>query len=197
MSKLITAWLRLFARFFDNIWWPWWSNTHWNSSKEDDLPIADEDIVTGVVSLRRECMRLYEKFSWTGDGIEELFDSILPPPQAYRKSLAGQIVDDCDGFHSVVYHVLSKSGFESYLLTAHTRSVSHCALLCKIDEMWHVCDYFTVYPGFETAAEAIEDYNKNFVEVYQAKGEVFYNALIKYNYNKGKLRSTSLEEIDA
>ena len=128
---------------------------------------------------------LYKGFKWTADDIKDLGDSITPPAQCYKDFSDGLLEDDCDGFHSLVYHCLAKSGMRCYLLSAIRVAGSHCVLVFENKGKWYVNDYSKVYDGYESLKEAVEAYNK----VYGKTSEVLYNGFIEFNYQTGKFRS--------
>jgi hypothetical protein len=76
---------------------------------------------------------LYAKFDYTKDGIDQLGDSITPPPQNYAHYLQDTVKDDCDGFHSLMYHCVKKSGIECYLLSVVSNDGGHCVLVFNVN----------------------------------------------------------------
>ncbi len=186
-----------FIKFFGNLiqmWWCFWSNIRFKNALRFDIETKDEDKAFNLKDIRELVSKLYNKFEWTEDGIDQLWDALTPPPQTYKHYLDGLLKDDCDGFHALVYHCLSSSDIECYLLTANTFSSGHCVLIFRLDNKWHVNDYSYVYKGFDTIEEAIEDYNLDFPKVYNTK-EVIYNGLVEYDYTKGKYKTTSIKKI--
>lgn len=138
--------------------------------------------------------KLYSKFVWTKDDATELGDSITPPAQNYLNYLNGKLYDDCDGFHSLVYHCLRASNIQCYLLSVITIDGGHCVLVFNYQDKWYVNDYNDVYSGFATLKEAVEDYNKKYIKIYNDNlGEVVYNGFIHYDYKTGKFRSVKHE----
>lgn len=168
-------------------WWTGWSNFRFRKALKDNV-LLDEDKVKNCAEIRRLLLRLYDKFNYTDDGVDQLFDAVTPPPQNYQYYLDGEVKDDCDGFHSLLYHCLAKSGIECYLLTVHPTKItsSHCVLLLKLNGLYRVIDYRTIYTGSSTAEEAIATYNEVYPKKYGTP-EVIYNSTIKYDYDKGKL----------
>ena len=54
-------------------------------------------------------------------------------------------------------------------------------------------DYTTVYEGFETAQEAVADYNERYIKIYGAKSEVVYNGIVDYSCETGKFKAYKLK----
>ena len=171
-------------------WWCFWSNVRFKKAiRTDKTLLREEDKVSTIKDIRKLAVTLYQKFEWTADGIDELWDAVTPPPQNYSNYIAAEeLKDDCDGFHSVMHYCLSMSGIECYLLSVNAWGLGHCVLLFKYRNKWYVNDYMGVYGPHDTAAQAIQEYNKTFVEDYQPKSEVWYNALVAYDYDLGKFK---------
>lgn len=191
------VWLyKVFGKPLSDLWWINWSNFHWRKSIRHNIGICDEDNVETLEDIVALVKKLYQHFTWTADGIVELFDSMTPPPQNYQNYLDGHLYDDCDGFHALVYHCLYNSGFTCYLLSAVAVGSGHCILLFKDKEgLWHVNDYTRVYQGFKTPQEAITDYNETFRVRYKTKTEVCFNGLVSYNYEKGKFEKVNVSDL--
>lgn len=176
------------------LWWSFWSNIRFKDSIRNNINIKDEDKVKNLSDIKKLVQKLYKKFKWTKDGIDQLGDAITPPPQNYQHYLDGILKDDCDGFHSLVYHCLFNSDIKCYLLTANPVKGGHCVLLFNLNKKWHVNDYTRVYGGYDTPEEAISTYNIEYQNRYKKK-EVVLNGIIEYNYTTGKFYPTSLEKI--
>ena len=188
-----------FYKFFGDIamlWWCFWSNIRFRKAIRNNYGIIIEDKVNNLNEIKALVKRLYKKFKWTADGPDQLWDAITPPSQTYNHYLAGELKDDCDGFHSLVYYCLYNNEIECYLLTANAAKFSdgHCILLFKYNGKWRVNDYTRVYNGFDTPVEAIENYNEIFPEMYDTK-EVVYNGLISYDFNKGKFHIEKVKKL--
>ena len=196
MNKLLMWWLSLISKLHDRVWLPLWSNIRWQGSPEKDQELSAQDHVTDLASLYTVMRNLYAHFTWTADGGDQLLDAIIPPPQGYQQYLNGLLQDDCDGFHSTLYHMVAKSGWTCALLTVQAIGGGHCVLLCNIENKWRVCDYTCVYPEFATANEAVSHYNSVFPVMYFTKSEVFCNSFLQYDYHTGKLHSISLEDLE-
>lgn len=185
--------VKTFAPFANEIWWPNWSNIRWCKAAKS-CELQEEDKVKNVTEIRALVDKLYDKFTWTADDITELGDSITPPAQTYIEYLNGELKDDCDGFHSLVFHCLKNSGFECYLMTCIVENGGHCVLVFKHKDKWYVNDYDKVYTGHTTLQEAVEDYNSIYLKKYHANlSEVLYNGFIIYDYEKTKFYSVKKE----
>lgn len=178
-------------------WWCWWSNYRFRKCIRSNIGTESMDKVGTLDDLKELVKRLYHSFIWTADGIDQLGDAITPPPQNYAIYLEKPLKDDCDGFHALVYHCLYNSGIECYLLTANPKKPSegHCILIFYLDGKWYINDYNRVYEGFDTAIEAIRNYNEIYVEKYKCSGPVVYNGLIEYNYEEGKFKKKNLSDL--
>jgi hypothetical protein len=188
--KIKKFFLKLFSPFANEVWWPNWSNRRWkNAIKYVELKEEDKLEKLTKANITILVKKLYKNFHWTADGITELWDSITPPAQNYQHYLDGELRDDCDGFHSLVYHCLHNNGIECYLLSAIAVGAGHCVLVFKLNDKWYVVDYSTVLNGYDTLQEAIDNYNIHYVDVYNAESEVVYNGLIQYDYQTGKFSS--------
>lgn len=187
-------WLfKLFAPFANNVWWPLWSNFRWRKALKQ-CEVKSEDIVDNLVKIKVLVKKLYSKFKWVADDLRDLGDSITPPAQNYSDYLNGLLEDDCDGFHSLVYHCLQASGVRSYLMSVVTDDMSHCVLVFNYKNKWYVNDYNKVYEGYATLKEAVEAYNISYLDCYCKDGsEVLYNAFIEFNYTTEKFKAVTKE----
>ena len=180
---------KIFAPFANEVWWPLWSNFRWRKALKDHS-VADEHMVKNLTETRALVKVLYNGFKWTADDIKDLGDSITPPAQCYRDFCNGLLEDDCDGFHSLVYHCLAKSGMRCYLLSVVSDDGGHCVLVFENKGKWYVNDYSKVYDGYTTLKDAVEAYNVEYIKRYCKEGsEVVYNGFIEFNYQTGKFRS--------
>lgn len=189
MKKIKTFLWKVFSPFANEVWWPIWSNVRWRNALKDHS-VADEYLVKNLTDIKILVRLLYKKFKWVADDATELGDSITPPAQCYKDFCNGLLEDDCDGFHSLVYHCLAKSGVRCYLMSVVVASGGHCVLVFENKGKWYVNDYNKVYNGFATLREAVEDYNKIYLTSYHKEdNEVIYNGFTEYNYTTGKFKS--------
>ena len=131
MKKFKTWLLKTFSPLANEFWWPIWSNIRWRKAIKD-CEILEEDKVNTVTEIRRLAKKLYAKFEYTKDGVDQLGDAITPPAQNYSYYLTGSVKDDCDGFHSLVYHCVSKSNIRCYLLSVVSNEGGHCVFLFNL-----------------------------------------------------------------
>ena len=198
-----------FVNFFlaiATMWWVFWSNLRFKKSVKH-ISVRDEDLIDGYdpVTVRKLCSTIYKKFKYTPDGFDKLWDAITPPTQNYKDYTEGEVRDDCDGFHSLLYYFLSygcDKGEEFlkvghiYLLSVCAKGGGHCVLVYEYNHKWHVIDYKTVYKGFNTLEEAVADYNKDYVVKYKdIKGDVFYNGLVEYDFGKEKFKRVRFKDV--
>lgn len=182
---------KLFAPFANEVWWPNWSNFRWRKAIKE-CPVDEEHLAKNLTQVKALVKELYKKFKWVADDATDLGDSITPPAQCYFDFLGGLLEDDCDGFHSLVYHCLQASGMRCYLMSVVSDDGGHCVLAFENKGKWHVNDYNKVYDGYESLKEAVEAYNIEFIKRYCKEGsEVVYNGFIEYK--DGKFRSVKHE----
>ncbi len=137
-----------------NYIWCWWSNLRWCKATKE-YPLQDKDIATQEEAdkidkfyefLSNAANRVNEGFNYTYDGIDELGDSVRPPAQCYKDLVEGSLKDDCDGFHSALYHIMSQDTFHTpvYMASIGARNASKGhAILVGIDPLgaWFAQDY--------------------------------------------------------
>lgn len=189
--------MKTFIYKFSLIWWCFWSQIRFRKSVKNNIGINEEDKVTNLKTLKSLLNRLYSKFTYTKDGIDQLNDAITPPPQNYQYYLNGEVKDDCDGFASLVYHCLYNSNIQSYLLTVQSKESGHCVNLFKYKDKWYISDYNSISKGFITPTECIESYNKSFPLKYDktVKSEVVFNGIVSYVYNLGCFKIIDLKNL--
>ena len=135
---------------------------------------------------------IYRKFKYKNDGADQLWDAIVPPPQNYLNYTNGKIEDDCDGFHSAIYHCIHKT-YECYLLSVVGPGTGHCLLIFKSNDLWHVLDYTRLYGGKIRLEDAISEYFKDYKNIYGK--EVCCFSLVKYDYDKRKFYRVKMSEV--
>ena len=178
------------------LWWCFWSNIRFHKYIRKNIDIKEKyKNINSIEDILKIINELYSKFVYTKDGIDELYDAITPPPQNYQHYLDGELKDDCDGFHSLVYHILYNNKINCCLLTTTALNSAHCILLFKFNNLWYINDYKKIYGGFEDVKETILKYNEIYQNIYKSK-PVLFNALVKYNYNKGRFYKTSIKKIE-
>lgn len=176
-------------------WWVFWSNIRWSQSTRENIGITEDLQFNSIAELKKVLSKFYSNYKWTADGIDELWDCITPPPHNYKRWCEKTLLDDCDGFHSLVYHMLYNNNYKCYLLTAIAKGGGHCvSLFLDNKKKWRVIDYTKVYTAFDTPEEAIEDYNKNYSKIYST-GEVYYNGLLEYSYEDKKFKMVHISKL--
>lgn len=167
---------------------PYWSRFHWRKylGGESAAVPTVKATRTDIGKFLSEC---YSHFDWTMDGIDELTDSFCPLPYLYNKYVsqkeAGKkLQDDCDGFHSVVWHVLNANNIECALITVVVKPFwdSHTMCLYRGEKdgkkVYFVANYSIIYKAFNTIEEFIAYYEN------LKKTKIRYWQLDKYDYEK-------------
>lgn len=189
--------MRAFFMKLSLIWWCLWSSVRFAKQERFFHDVATQDKIKDNLDIIKLAKRVYSKFKYTQDDISQLWDAIVPPPQNYLNYRGGIIEDDCDGFHSAVYHVLANSHIiqDCYLMAVTAKECGHCVVVYRFDNKWYVLDYKKLYQGFDTLKEAYENYNKDYSKKYNAPSGVYYNGFVKYNYNKGVFYLVDISKI--
>ena len=196
MNNFTKKFLGFFTSLACKVWRVHWSNLRRCKAIRKNIKIPEEDKITSIEKAGQIARQVYKRFDYTADDFDDLWDSIVPPPQNYQNYLDGMIKDDCDGFHSTMYHFMYNSNLENYLLSVIALGSSHCVLLFKFGDMWYINDYTTIHEGYRTPSEAISAYDEKYPKIYtKAKSEVFYNSLVKYDYEKGKFKNQSIKKL--
>lgn len=183
-----------------HFWWITWSNHRWKDVERHNQEIdkelfgykqlgiktyLDVDILTNNV---------YKKFEWTRDGVDQLFDSICPPPYNYVRYKTGVLKDDCDGYHALMYHILHANGIECYLMSVADWLWGHCILLFKLDNKWYTMDYTTIHKGFENVEDSIKEYDEDYAKRCRRK-YLDTNGFVEYDYEKGIWKNKPRKEL--
>lgn len=151
MKEFFTIVVNFIYRFFHLPW----SNFYWKHIKHAKIeyPIADEDLRAGSETPKEYMCRIdksvMKAFDYKHDGPEELGDSVPPPAEMYRQMKEeGHFADDCDGYHSCLYHLADKNGIFCRLLSilSMKNKWGHAVLLyLNNDGTWHIHDYRADY----------------------------------------------------
>ena len=142
----------------------WSSLRHRNSPKSIDdhlyetikgyIPSTVEDI-SGVSK------EVHNRFVYTNDGVDRLYDSIDTPASCLGRAFINPpLRDDCDGFHSALYGLVNYN-FRCSLLTVVTEDIksSHTMLFILddgVDRFFYV-DYTYVSGMFTIAKDLMDD----------------------------------------
>lgn len=184
LDKIIAFVARIWLRYLK----PSWSHFRWRDRLAGDTLPVPKNIITraDIQSFLNEC---YPVFDWTMDDITQLTDSFKPLPYIYNeyydaKKAGGstKFKDDCDGFHSVVYHVLNANSIECALITLVTKPFTKSHTMCayKATEGGRTVYYVIDYNWIRGVYTSLED----FVNAY--KLPVCYWQLDKYDYGNRK-----------
>lgn len=181
INKIIVFFEKLWLRGIKN----WWSKLRWYSkSKEESY---DVPLVTTDEEILEVAKDVYAYFTWKMDGIMEWFDTYLPIPYAYNlyidaKQSNEKYIDDCDGFHGVILHILNQNNFDAAAITLATIPIteSHTMTTFKrINENgsveYYVVNYTRLLGPYYSLQDFVDDYGT----------PVRYWCLQKYDYDKG------------
>ena len=173
---------------------PLWSRIRW--AKENRGNSSPIERVHSILDIKQLVKTLNKSFCYTMDDISEAFDSLKPPSMVYQSYVDGKFKDDCDGFHTCVYHILANSKVECWLLTLITKDImtSHTVLLFEFENKWYIDDYDYVHGGLDSVEEMVETYKNIFVKNYRTKPVIYINFL-KYDYVKGTFYNVKESEV--
>lgn len=190
LNKIIVFFEKLWLRGIKN----WWSKLRWYSkSKEESY---DVPLVTTDEEILEVAKDVYAYFTWKMDGIREWFDTYLPIPYAYNlyidaKQSNEKYIDDCDGFHGVILHILNQNNFDAAAITLATIPVteSHTMTAFKrINENgsveYYVVNYTRLLGPYYSLQDFVDDYGT----------PVRYWCLQKYDYDKGMYYNIDKED---
>lgn len=162
----------------------WWCNYYWKHCRETQteckLRICDVKHKDESISdyIKKMAARLMEKFEYTSDGEDQLYDSMPPPAEAYSQFINGELADDCDGFAAAMYHIAQMSGIDSKIVSVLStkNKYGHAVMMFYDGRKWKINDYKTVY-SLDVAKDVYQDLAKEYM-VYAAE----------YDYTKHKYR---------
>ena len=181
-----------------NWMWVMWSNLRWGKAKKI-YPLLSIDLISkkdihcsyDVIKFCKEAAtRIYSNFTWTDDGIDQLKDAIRPPAQCYSDAIDSHLNEDCDGFHSALYHIMSQTsllelGLKPYLLSITDRygRAGHCFFIARnIDGNIFIQDYNqSTWFNTKDENEAVQKIKEQYKETYEDAFIGFYT----YDLNKG------------
>lgn len=165
-----------------------WSNIRWCRAVKrypvDVMPL--DDCNDFYKFLSDTAARIYDKFNYTKDGMDELGDSMRPPAQCYKDAVEGTLKDDCDGFHAALYHAMAAQGKPTYLIAVLPRNFKsgHC-ILGGIDPNgnWYAQDYRQTWKSpCRDRKEFVKYLQEIFAKRYGKNASITF---IKYNPEKG------------
>ena len=169
-----------FSKFWLNHFKPWWSRLRWYKHLEDESCAIPKVTRRTMESALKD---IYAHYKWKADGFSELTDSYRPIPYIYNMYVQAAesstiFEDDCDGFHSVVYHMFEHNGYSCALLTMVTKPFKNSHTVCafRIKDAYYVVNYQKISGPYTSL--------QDFVDAY--KDPVRYWNLQKYDYEKHK-----------
>lgn len=102
-----------------------------------------EETLTDFV--KRCSAKILTTFIYKHDGLLEFGDTIPPPPEAYFQMKHGELKDDCDGFHSCLFHMVRNYAADCKLLEIFSlhNTFGHCVLqyndfICDYDRIMNI-----------------------------------------------------------
>ncbi len=169
-----------------------WSMIRWHKLRKVE---SDKMIPVDEFSLKSALTDVYAHFKWTMDDWTQLFDSMKPAPYLYNEYLKSRVgdkvLDDCDGYHTIVYHILKNNGFDVALLTVATDPIKESHTMCVIKDVdvvgeksYRVIDYTSVSKSYSSIDEFISQYQPT----------VIYWCLDKYDYDKRRFVGVDKDE---
>lgn len=177
-------------RFFCKLWCdylkPFWSKIRWCKKRQVVSREVSEQVTSDISSVRSLCSKVCSRFEWTMDDISQLFDSLRPCEYLYQlycnANYDDPLKDDCDGYHSLIYHILHENGFDCCILTIVTNPIrdSHTMTLYKVNGCYYLINYTSVRK-YETnnIQEIVDDYNNR-----NQYGKEHYWNTQRYDYIK-------------
>lgn len=178
--------IKLFFKLWLNKIKPFWSKIRWKSklSVKSNMCYEQLDTIDDVKSM---CKDVYNTFEWTQDGLDELFDSYRPVEYLYteyikNKGTNNKFKDDCDGFHSVIYHILVHNGYDAGLITIITNPLlkSHTMAIFKDRYCYYLVDYNELMKFSDSCS--IQDIVDSYNRANSYKPEYYWN-IQQYDYD--------------
>lgn len=181
----------MISRFFCKLWCdylkPFWSKIRWCGKRKIVGKEVTEKVTNTLTSVRTMCNEVYRRFEWTMDDFSQLFDSLRPCEYLYNwyqeSNYDDPLKDDCDGYHSIIYHILQANGFDCCIITIVTNPISksHTMTMYKYNGCYYLVDYTSVkkYAAGTTVQQVVDDYN----ERRGYKKEHYWNTQ-RYDYKK-------------
>lgn len=96
---------------------------------------------------------------------KDKFEEIITPSQAYYEYLNGGLVDDCDGWVSLAYHILTNNGADCYysIIKGYCKINTHSILTFNYNNMWYINNYSNTYQfNCLTKEQALKQFCKRF-----------------------------------
>lgn len=173
-----------------------WSKIYWDSKGAVyKYPLLDchkitysspDELSQKVKALANE-MRI--TFKYTSDNLWQLYDSMRPPADCYKQVVEnGKLYDDCDGFHALMYHILTQNNIDCVLCTAvplkNTLKTAHTFLTYRENSHWRILDYWTIETdSYKNPRQATLEHYKRFGDMVISLDVWDENQFIKYKEN--------------
>lgn len=136
------------------------------------------ETISCVNDIRNIAKVIYNKFVYKHDFIDEIHQ----PPQCYKNYLYNKLVDDCDGFHAVLFHILSKNNITCYFITYIPKNMNgHTFIIFKYYNKYGYIDYNSVQYGQQQINETI-----NKIKQYKYNSDYLAHYIWKWDYEKKK-----------
>ena len=157
-KQAVDLWLK-------NLRYRWSRIRHITSPKEVPahlLPKYSIYIPKNVSDVGRVTQELWNRFEYTYDSWDRLYDSIDTPASCWMRAFENTpLRDDCDGFHSAMYWTVSRMGGvrNCLLLTVATREIkqSHSVLIFSLGPSFYLVNYRYVSHALGGVEGTIED----------------------------------------
>lgn len=176
-----------FSKFWLNHFKPWWSHLRWHKHLEDESCAIPKVTRRTMESALKD---IYAHYKWKADGFSELTDSYRPIPYIYNMYVQAAesstiFEDDCDGFHSVVYHLFQQNGYDCALITLVTKPFTKSHTMCafRIKDAYYVVNYQRISGPYMSLQDFVDAYNDS----------VRYWNLQKYDYSIRKFYTVTDE----
>lgn len=188
---------RPITKFFAMLWLKYlrnfWSMIRWNGKRKE---VSREMISVNDGNLKSTLKDVYSHYQWAMDDVSQLFDSMRPAPYLYNQYLEAKlndkvVEDDCDGYHTIIYHMLKNNGYRVALITLVTDPISQSHTMVAIKDIiddgtvsYRVVNYTAITGPYITLEKFVEQY----------KHDVICWSVDKYDYDGRRFRNISVTE---
>jgi len=152
-----------------------------NQPNQQQQQIYSQWIPKTIPTIKNIAYKLYNRFQYTNDHWDRLYDSIDTPISCVIRAFEHPpLKDDCDGFHSALYWFVSQT-FNTRLLTVVTNDIrsSHSLLICQYKKQYFYVDYTYISDFFDTINDAVLHLNNR---LYKPKNlYIMYYELSQFN----------------
>lgn len=141
-----------------------------------DMPVYEK--IYSIDDIKNIQQSLFKNFSYQKDFIDE----IHTPAQCYKDYFYNNFNDDCDGFHSALYHILSKNNIEQWLVTQIPKYMyGHTYIIFKFNSKYGIIDYTNVTYGITNRKDLI-----TIIKLYKYDSDYLAHYIWKWDYEKKK-----------